>query len=148
MKLAAASLVVAALIVAGSAQPPPRAQLADVLSDPQRYDGALILVSEEVQSPPETQRYLCALGCGNSRSMRDLVLFYFPQEATARADLTRLDDAHRKARYVRITVVGRFRVCNGQCVPGPPPTFQFELAATKILRIETSNRPWKLDDRK
>jgi hypothetical protein len=134
-------LVACALVLATSFQPGAKVRLADVVAAPNGYNGLSIEVAQEIQSPPESPRYLCALGCAQSRSMDDLVLLYFPEGQVPQLDLKRLDAAHRKARHVRISVIGRFQACDTPCW-GVPRDFRFRLVASKILKIETSLQPF------
>lgn len=132
------------LALAGDGDVPTPVTLGGLLAEPQRYDGMLLEVSGEAQSALEGHRCLIGPGYWQSLSFDDLVLLYFPEPLgkAAKAGLRRLDQAHRKAEHVWVTVVGRFRVCDGQCVPGDPPTFRFELAATRIVKVTASTRPY------
>jgi len=137
-------LVLLGLAVGGATDGPTPVRLADVLANPQRYDGTLIEVSADFRSGLESYQYLVGPRFQESRSFDDLVLLSFsePLSRGAKSDMERLDRAVRQRRFVRVTVVGWFRVCAGPCVPAAAPTFRFKLAVTKVVRIETSNTPF------
>ena len=125
-----------------SAQQPPKVRLADAIADPSRYNHAVVEVAEEFQAPAESPWYLCALGCAQSESMDDLVLFHVPESFSGERDLNRLKNAGRTAKHVRVGAVGQFEACDNACW-GFPARFRFRLVVSKILSVETSDKPFR-----
>ena len=128
-------------IMAASAQQPVSVRLADAIAAPARYNHVMVDVSEEFQAPAESQWYLCALGCAQSASMNDLVLFHVPGSFSDEASFRRLEATGRTAKHVRVRAVGEFEACDSACW-GFPPSFRFRLVVTKIIEVETSDRPF------
>jgi hypothetical protein len=137
-------LVLLGFAVGGAVDRPTPVRLADLLANPNRYDGTLVEVSADFHSALESYQYLVGPRFQESRSFDDLVLLSFsePLSRSAKSDMERLDRAVRQRRFVRVTVVGWFRVCTGPCVPEAAPTFRFKLAVSKVVRIEGSNTPF------
>ena len=131
-----------ALLMLASVQQPPKVRLADAIADPTRYNHVVVEVAEEFQAPAESPWYICALGCAQSKSMDDLVLFHVPDSFAGEVDLSRLKASGRTAKHVRVRAVGKFDACDTACW-GFPPRFRFRLVVSKILNVETSDKPFK-----